>query len=121
MLRFSPLEVGMARANRRPRVPLSVLPVSSFELSAEGRCVLIRCWNCGVWRRVKRSMIWPHRQQDEQSPWCRGSGQRLVVDISYAELAAERRLAAGLAAQRATKLQLPYTSRRTPAPPALRG
>lgn len=89
----------MARPNRRPPLRLSSLPIYSFELAPEGRCRMICCPECGMWRSVKRSMITPHRRpapvrsvaerQPErvavrpQTPWCKGSGQRLVRDVAF--------------------------------------
>jgi hypothetical protein len=81
---------------RRPPVRLSSLPFYSFDLDVSDRCVMICCPVCGAWKSVRRSLIEAHRRPGPARsaegsvgwplpPWCKGSGRRLVCDVSHAD------------------------------------
>ncbi|WP_067487393.1 hypothetical protein [Actinomadura hibisca] len=84
--------------NGRPPIYASDLPITHLDLRpkpepknkarAEGPETLIVCPDCGWWVALKRHMVHPHRDRrrrtrDGRVPRCSGSGQRVIVNVSY--------------------------------------
>lgn len=55
----------------------------------EGEQRMAVCPECGIWRRVRRNMIWPHhfdrRGRGERAPRCAGSARRIIIDVRVEE------------------------------------
>ncbi|HLI38679.1 MAG TPA: hypothetical protein VKV80_15260 [Streptosporangiaceae bacterium] len=81
------------KPNGRPVLLASTLPPNLLMLSPDpaGRPV-VACPDCGTWRIPRRHMIPAHRA-DDGTTRCPGSGQRVVVDLSFAQWQAALRAA----------------------------
>jgi hypothetical protein len=112
----------MTFSNGRPVILASSMSPDQLSLYPGGR-PLVACPDCGRLRVWRRGMLVAHNiDQPGQAGTrrCRGSGQRIRLDVSPAEWLRQMQAAAGLAARRACAVQLPHTHRRTAVPPLLR-
>lgn len=122
------------RHNGRPAIKASTIRPEHLNLR-EGEPRMVVCPDCGTWRRLKRSMIHPHRDGVEQprpegrrycddanedkpsnGKRCDGSAQRIEIDITP-EQWSERLLAAESTAS-GRRTTNPVRKPRLPAPPA---
>ncbi|GAA1526586.1 hypothetical protein GCM10009678_05080 [Actinomadura kijaniata] len=121
------------RHNGRPPIYASDLPITHLDLRLkpepktkgrppEGPETLIVCPDCGWWVALKRHMVHPHRDRrrrpiDGRVPRCPGSGQRVIVNISYDTW---REQLAQVVADASTRRSAPqFTKPRPPVPPAV--
>jgi hypothetical protein len=120
----------VARHNNRPPIAASSITPNLISLPARDGCVLIACPDCGVWRSVKRSMISAHREPPTKAELlvdelfreprrCKGSGQRILIDLTFLEWRTSLQSMAALAKHRANQVRLPHTRRNSTPPPSL--
>jgi hypothetical protein len=99
--------------NGRDVLLASKLPASNFQVRP-GEAKTIVCPDCGTWRFLRRSIIFPHRAVDGRTR-CPGSGQRVRIDLPLAVLETRQEAERAQAGQRrATRVQLKPTA---PVPP----
>lgn len=84
--------------NDRPPLAASTLRPNLLMLF-RGSLPVVICPDCGTWRVLRRGMISAHRTDDEISR-CPGSGQRLIIDLTYLDWQARLDAAVREAGQR---------------------